>query len=147
MSVVTRVSEPDAKQGIFRDWVTLLLKPTHLFSVPSKLGNLKLLWGAGTLVAVAVAEAAGAATARLSAMMRATSMVVISRGGAAMASEMEGRRRLLDNGGCLVLALVRDETVVPATDGVKEVPPVPWSRESTWTMGGMGCVGADNHPA
>ena len=64
-----------------------------------------------------------------------------------MALEMEGRGRLLDDDGCMVLSLVLDDMVVPATDGVKEGPPVPWSRESMWTMGGTGCVGANDHPA
>ena len=64
-----------------------------------------------------------------------------------MASEMEGREWLLDDDGCLVLASVLDATVVPATDGVEEVPPVPWSRESTRTMVGTGYVESDHHPA
>ena len=58
-SVVTRASEPGSKQGISRDWVTLLLKATYLSSVPSKMGNLKLLWGAGTLVADDAGDVSG----------------------------------------------------------------------------------------
>jgi hypothetical protein len=38
---------------------------------------------------------------------------------------MEGRGRPFDDDACLVLASVLDDTVVPATDGVEEVPPVP----------------------
>ena len=42
-----------------------------------------------------------------------------------MASEMEGRGRPLDDDVCLVPASVLEDTVVPATDGVEEVPPMP----------------------
>ena len=122
-SVVTRASEPGSKQGISRDWVTLLLKATYLSSVPSKMGNLKLLWGAGTLVAVAAAGAgaAEAEAARVSTTMREMSVAVSAGGGATVASEMEGRGRPPDDD----VGLVLEDTVVPATDGVEEVPPVP----------------------
>ena len=63
-----------------------------------------------------------------------------------MASEMEGMWGLLDSD-CPVLALVLEDTVVPVTDGVEEVLPVLWSRESPMTMGGTECVEASNHPA
>ena len=79
--------------------------------------------------------------------MREMSLVVSAGGGATVASEMEGRERLFDNNACLVLTLVLDDTMVPATDGVEEVPPVPQSCESTCIMGGTGCVGANDHPA
>ena len=125
--------------------MTLLLKATQLSYVLMKLWNLKLLWEAGTLVVV-MAGAARAATTRLSTTMRATSMAMSSLGGAAVASEMEGRGRLLEDDGCLVLASVLDDTPVPATDRVEEVLSVLWSLESTWTLGGTGCVGADDYP-
>ena len=77
------------------------------------------------MVAVTAAGFVRDVAARLSATMQLMSMVVSSRGGVAVALEMEWRGRMFDDDGCLVLALVLDDTVVPATDGVEEVPPVP----------------------
>ena len=82
---MTRSSNPSAKHGISRDWVTLLLKATHLASVPSKGGNLKLLRGAGTLAGTAAAATMPSTT------RRATSAAVISGGEMVVASEMKRR--------------------------------------------------------
>ena len=57
--------------------------------------------------------------------MREMSVAVSAGGGATVASEMEGRGQPLDDDACLVPAPVLEDTVVPATDRVEEVPPVP----------------------
>ena len=44
-AMVTSSSNPGAKHGISRDWVTFLLNATYLLSVPLNGGNLKLLGG------------------------------------------------------------------------------------------------------
>jgi hypothetical protein len=120
--------------------VTLLLKGIQFPLVPSKSRNLKLLWGAGTLAGATVGAAAAIPSATRQVMSRAVSL----GGGTTAASEMDSRGWLLDNG-CPVLVLVLEDTMVPAADGVEEVPSVPWSRESIRTA--TECVGVAGHLA
>ena len=85
--VVTRSSDPGAKQGISRDCVKLRLKATHLLSVPSKGGSLKPL---GTLAGDAVAAATLSATRPvMSEAVIPTGEVVVAS--VIVASEMEAR--------------------------------------------------------